>query len=131
MKVNMKILVTGDRHYKKMNIIERELKKFPSSTVIIHGKAPGADTLAGFVAEKLGMKVIPFDAKWHIYGRAAGPKRNQKMLDEGKPDMVLAFHDNIEDSAGTKDMINKGIKAGKKVILIEKGLGREITSEIR
>lgn len=116
----MKVLITGSRHYKRLDIIERELKKFPSDTIIIHGAAPGADTLAGFVAERLGMKVVPFKAEWHIYGKGAGPRRNQKMLNEGRPDMVLAFHDNIEKSRGTKDMIERSKKAGIRVLLIDK-----------
>jgi hypothetical protein len=116
----MRLLVSGDRNWKRMDIIERELKKFPNDTVVIHGMARGADTIAAFVAERLGMKVIPFEAKWHIYGRGAGPIRNQKMLDEGKPDMVLAFHENIKESLGTKDMIERAKKARIKVILIER-----------
>lgn len=116
----MKILVSGDRNWKRMDIIERELKKFPSDTVVIHGAARGVDTIAAFVADRLGMKVIPFDAEWHIYGRGAGPVRNQKMLNEGKPDMVLAFHENIKESLGTKDMIERAKKARIKVILIER-----------
>lgn len=114
----MKILVSGDRNWKRMDIIERELKKFPSDTVIIHGAARGADTIAAFVADRLGMEVIPFKPEWHIYGRGAGPVRNQKMLNEGKPDMVLAFHENIKESLGTKDMIERAKKARIKVILI-------------
>ncbi len=126
----MKIIVCGDRKYKRMDIIENELKKFPLNTTVIHGEASGADLLGAFVADKLGMEVIPYPAKWHIYKRGAGPVRNQQMLDEGKPDLILAFHDNIKDSKGTKNMINKGIRAGKKVILIEKGVEKEIRSEI-
>lgn len=131
----MRVLVSGDRNYRRMDIIERELKKFPGDTIVIHGAASGADTLAGFVAERIGLKVINdgkgFPADWKRYGRAAGPVRNKQMLDEGKPDLILAFHDDIKDSRGTKDMINRGVKARKKVILIEKGVGREITSEIK
>lgn len=130
----MRVLVTGDRNYKRMDIIERELKKFPSDTIIIHGAAPGADTLTGFIAERIGLKVINdgkgFPAEWKRYGKGAGPVRNQQMIDEGKSDLILAFHDDIKDSKGTKNMINKGIKARKKVILIEKGVEKEITSEI-
>ncbi len=117
---DMIVLVTGDRHYKKLHIIERELKKFPPGTIIKHGKAKGADILADFVARRLGFEVIPFPAEWHIYGRGAGPFRNQQMIDEkGKPDLVLAFHDNIAESVGTKDMIERAKKARIKVILIE------------
>lgn len=103
----MRILVCGDRNWRRMDIIERELKKFPPGTVVIHGAAKGADTLGGFVADKLGFKVIPFGAKWHMYGRAAGPIRNQVMIDDGKPELVLAFHENISESIGTKDMVNR------------------------
>lgn len=130
----MRVLVTGDRNWKNMNIIERELRKLPADTLIIHGAAKGADTLGKFVAERIGLKVINdgkgFPADWKRYGRGAGPIRNQQMIDEGRPDLILAFHDDIKDSKGTKNMINKGIKARKKVILIEKGIEREITSEI-
>jgi hypothetical protein len=126
----MKILITGDRNYRNIEVIEKELNKFPSDTVLIHGTARGADSLAASVAKKLGMKVLPFEPKWHIYGRGAGPIRNQQMLDEGKPDLIIAFHDDIKNSLGTKDMINKGIKARKKVILIENGIGRELKSYI-
>jgi hypothetical protein len=103
----MRILVCGDRHWRNMAAIERELKKFPPGTVVIHGGLKGADTLGAFVADKLGFEVIPFDAKWQIYGRGAGPIRNQQMIDEGKPDLVLAFHENISESVGTKDMVNR------------------------
>jgi len=117
----MKVLVTGDRNWNRMDIIERELRKLSKDTIIIHGAARGVDTIAGFVAERLGMKVIPFPAKWHIYGRAAGPIRNQQMIDQGKPDIVLAFHDFLEKSKGTKDMINRARNVGIKVILIKEG----------
>jgi hypothetical protein len=30
--------------------------------------------------------------KWDELGKKAGPLRNQRMLDEGKPDLVVAFH---------------------------------------
>lgn len=125
----MRVLITGDRHWKNMKVIENELKKLPSDTTIIHGDAPGADTIGAFVAERLGLKVKPFPAEWHIYKRGAGPVRNQKMLDEGKPDFILAFHDNIKDSKGTKNMINKGVNAGIKIILIENGI-QDIKSQI-
>lgn len=116
----MKVLVTGDRNWNRMDIIERELRKLSKDTIIIHGTARGADTIAKFVAERLGMVVRPFKPEWHIYGRAAGPIRNQKMLDEGKPDLVLAFHENLDESVGTKDMVTRARKAGLKVILIER-----------
>lgn len=130
----IRVLVCGDRNWKNMGIIERELIKLPADTIIIHGAARGVDTLAKFVAERIGLKIINdgkgFPADWKRYGRGAGPVRNKQMIDEGKPDLILAFHDDIKNSKGTKNMINRGIEAKKKVILIEKGVEREIISEI-
>jgi hypothetical protein len=34
------------------------------------------------------------------------------MLDQGRPDIVLAFHANISQSKGTKDMVERAKKAG-------------------
>jgi hypothetical protein len=120
----MRVLVCGGRNWRDIIAIERELKKLPKDTLIIHGAARGADTLAKFVAEKIGLKVINdgkgFPAQWKIYGKAAGPIRNQQMLDEGKPDLVLAFHENISESRGTKDMVNRARGAGVKVEIFQK-----------
>lgn len=105
-----------------MDIIERELRKLPVDTVVIHGAARGADTLGKFVAERIGLKVINdgkgFPADWKRYGKGAGPIRNQQMLDDGKPDLVLAFHENINESVGTKDMVARARRIGLKVMII-------------
>lgn len=42
------------------------------------------------------------------YGKSAGPIRNQTMLDDGKPDLVLAF----PGGRGTADMVAKAEKHG-------------------
>lgn len=74
------------------------------------------------MAERIGLKVINdgkgFPADWKRYGKAAGPIRNQQMIDEGKPDLVLAFHENINESRGTKDMVARARGIGIKVIII-------------
>jgi hypothetical protein len=115
----MKVLVTGDREWNDPDLIERHLKKLPPDTIIIQGGARGADSLAKGVARKLGFKVKTYPANWRKYGRAAGPIRNREMLEKEDPDLVLAFHDNIEKSKGTKDMMKIAKKAGKTVKLIK------------
>jgi argininosuccinate lyase len=119
----MIVLVTGDRNWKDYNVIYRELSKYPHGTVVFHGAARGADTLADIAAERLGFKSVPFRAEWHIYGRAAGPIRNQEMLarllKEEEPKKVLAFHKNIAESKGTKDMVNRALKVGIDVEIIK------------
>lgn len=85
--------------------------------IVIHGAARGADSMAGRIAKEIGCEVLAFPAHWEhkgcpadckeIEGKIAGNIRNGKMLKEGKPELVLAFHVDIEHSRGTKDMIRR------------------------
>lgn len=68
----------------------------------------GADYWAcrwSYARARPGMR---FDADWRGLGRAAGPIRNQRMIDEGKPDLVVAF----PGGDGTADMKRKARAAG-------------------
>jgi hypothetical protein len=84
---------------------------------VVHGAAKGADTIAGEIAEEMDIVVRTFPADWKKWGKAAGPIRNQEMLMEGKPDMVLAFHNNIDASKGTKHMVQIAERAGIQVLI--------------
>jgi len=107
----MKVLVCGDRNWRDASVIARRLKELPSGSTIIHGAARGADYFGGAEAEFLGFYVRTYPAQWERYGRAAGMRRNQQMLDEEAIDLVLAFHADIEHSKGTKDMVTRARKA--------------------
>lgn len=64
--------------------------------------------------ESMPPVVVPvrvFKADWDKHGKAAGPIRNQQMLDEGKPDLVLAF----AGGKGTDDMCRRARAAGVEV----------------
>ena len=117
----MRLLVCGSRYWKPFDPIKRELKRL-RPTVVIHGGAKGADSLAGIAARELGIMVEVYPAEWEVYGRSAGPIRNRKMLKEGKPDLVLAFHEDIKKSKGTADMMAIAKKAGIKVKLYKEKL---------
>lgn len=114
----MKILCCGDKNWDDITKIEDILRDYPNTTIIIHGNAKGADTLVATIAFLRKISVESFPANWSQYGRAAGPIRNQLMLDEGKPDLVIAFHTNLDTSKGTKDMIKRATKAGIPVRII-------------
>jgi hypothetical protein len=62
-----------------------------------------------------------FPAKWDEYGKAAGPIRNQEMVDS-KPDLVLAFWDGR--SPGTLDAIKRAVLAGIEVNIYPPGWRR-------
>ena len=98
------ILICGSRNWYNRAAIQREMRRFgPLTDTIMHGAASGADTIAGNLGYSMGFNVRAYPAQWEKYGRAAGPIRNQLMLDQG-PDLVLAFHENIDESKGTAHM---------------------------
>jgi hypothetical protein len=108
----MKILVCGDRHWKDFLTIYTVLKEYEhTAEAVIHGAATGADTLAGDAAEALHIPVRSYPAEWDK-GPAAGPIRNRRMLQIEHPDMILAFHNDLENSKGTKDMVGRAKQAG-------------------
>lgn len=109
----MTILCCGDRNWKAGYAIEARLSEYRGKDVtIIHGNAQGADRMSALIAAKLGLSVRSFQAEWEKYGKAAGPIRNRKMLVEGKPDLVIAFHDDIRNSKGTKNMVEQAKRKG-------------------
>lgn len=111
-----RILICGDRNYQDWIKVQEYLDTISRTTIIIHGGAKGADSLAGNLATSLKMKVIKFSADWDKYGKAAGVLRNQQMLDEGHPDLVVYFHKDIENSKGTRDMLKRATDSGIRTI---------------
>lgn len=121
------ILLCGDRNWTDEKLIRTVLNDWlrPKHDTVIHGDARGADKLGAWVARQSGVppnRIIAYRADWKKYGKAAGPIRNQRMLKEGNPDLVLAFHHDIEHSKGTKHMIDIARKAGVSVCLNGKEL---------
>lgn len=111
----MRVLVCGGRDYADRGVVAGALSPYrPSSvldateTILILGGAPGADTLAEEWADVWGVRKRVFLADWNKHGRAAGPLRNQRMLDEGKPNLVVAF----PGGRGTADMCARAEAAG-------------------
>lgn len=107
-----RVLVCGGREFDNWNRLVSAMERngvFPINTVaIIQGGAKGADFLAKTWAKSVGIPVDEYPADWKTHGKAAGGIRNQKMLDEGKPDLVIAF----PGGAGTADMVRRAEKAG-------------------
>lgn len=114
-----RVLVCGSRSWLLEGAIWTRLHKLGrgDGITIIHGAAAGPDSIAEKAALAYGFAVERYPADWYAHGRGAGPRRNQRMLDEGKPDLVIAFHDGT--SRGTADMIRRARKAGVAVEIHE------------
>lgn len=111
----MRVLVCGGRDFDERKVVGRILAGLNSETpisLIISGGAPGADRIAESWANHNRIALAVFPANWRFDGRAAGPIRNQRMIDHGKPDLVVAF----PGGRGTQDMIAKAKAASIKTI---------------
>jgi hypothetical protein len=115
----MRVLICGSRSWSDIHVITAAIKNLPLGSTIIHGACPtGADAIADVVGMMLGYDIERYPANWKQRGRSAGPKRNQQMLDEGKPDYVIAFR-SAGESHGTDDMMKRAEKAGLTVNVVE------------
>ncbi|SRR6056297_68877 len=109
------ILITGGRDYGDIGAVFDCLTYLDSETermVVVHGDAPGADSLAFEVCKEVGIEQVRVPAAWEKFKRGAGPIRNSLMLELIDIDMVLAFPGGV----GTKNMKEQARSAGIPVI---------------
>jgi hypothetical protein len=120
---HIRVLVCGGRDYQDRDRVFSELDNLcgevsfehplgTADVTVIHGACPtGADHFAAewAIVNRVNFKGYPAD--WRSHARAAGPIRNQHMLDDGQPDLVLAF----PGGRGTADMVKRAKRAGIEV----------------
>jgi len=113
----MRVLVCGGREFFDRELLHKILVDFidEKDFNIISGGATGADTLAVKWAQAHNVPFKVFPADWKSDGRAAGPIRNKRMLEEGSPDIVIAF----PGGKGTQNMIRQARNARVKVRVIQ------------
>ena len=106
----LRILVTGSRNWTDWNAIATAIGRAstgwsPSSVTVVHGACPtGADAIADELADRFGFTVERHPADWDRHGRAAGPIRNQEMVNLGA-DVCLALP--LGSSRGTYDCMSR------------------------
>lgn len=118
----LSLAVVGSRSFRDAAVMRAWIKvcmpdELPSNVEIVSGGARGTDALARKYAEDEGITYKEFPAEWEHYGKSAGTIRNQEIIEHAE--VVLAFWDG--NSAGTKDTINKAIRAKKPVIIVPFG----------
>lgn len=125
----IRVLVCGGRNYSDKHAVWQTLygfcddrglwsepdkygNKLPSGLTVIHGGARGADSLADQWAVVNWVPFEEYKADWDTHGKKAGILRNIQMLEEGKPDVVIAF----PGGRGTAHMVSISKNAGVEVI---------------
>lgn len=119
----MRVIFTGTRDAKPsdgLTVWRVATQQVPDchGMTIIHGAAKGVDAIADALAKGIfECEVIAVPADWKTHGRAAGPIRNEAMLVEHQPDLVLAFPSTSHASKGTQDMVLRAKRAGVRTVV--------------
>lgn len=138
---HIKVVVTGGRDYADKASVNQVLGilgleedneyHMPHDISIAHGGAKGADTLADDWAIVNWVPVHVYEAKWDEHGKKAGVLRNIEMLDDFKPDLVVAF----PGGRGTSHCRAEAERRGIPVYLVPRGdnpeIGRAALLELR
>lgn len=107
----MKVLVCGGRNFSKLGLAWRALDQLHaeySFTLVIDGKASGADSIAHKWALHNNIPTEREPADWAKYGRSAGRIRNGLMITKYEPELIVAF----PGGPGTDNMIKQATSAG-------------------
>lgn len=118
----LKVLVCGSRKLTNAWLVGTVLDglnhRRKGQLELIVGRARGADTFAEDWADNHEVPVDPYPVSqrdWDRYGKRAGFLRNKRMLNEGQPDLVVAFfispYDDPNENRGTRNMCTLAEKA--------------------
>lgn len=114
-----RILICGSRDFDDQELFDRVMSHLPPEyfpiEAVMEGGAEGADRMAREWAleyrDYYGFQYLLFRAEWDKYGRSAGPRRNARMIAEGRPTLVIAFYSQ-PTSRGTDNMVQQAQAAG-------------------
>jgi len=100
----MRVIICGSRGIVDPIVVEEAVRESEFEvTQVISGGATGPDSLGAQWALQNGIPVVTVLPDWKTHGKAAGPIRNSKMLEQA--DAVIAIWDG--KSRGTMDTIHK------------------------
>lgn len=105
----MKVIIAGGRDFDDYSqfVVGLDSAGF-DITEVVSGGAAGADRMGEIWADFTKTLLTRFPADWVTHGKAAGPIRNQQMVDYA--DALIAFWDGT--SRGTRDIIQRARKKG-------------------
>lgn len=103
---------------------------YGAGLLVVHGAAPGLDSVAEDLCERMNVDTDPNPADWNRYGPSAGPRRNGEMLKKylASKDchlsLCVGFHNDIMSKTprgnkrGTRDMLDRASNAGVPTLLV-------------
>lgn len=107
----MRLIVGGSAHHAYRDLVSLELAKLNEGrriTVLIHGGLGGVCASAEDWARRAGVHVVRYPPNWVRHGKTAESVRNQFMLEDARPDLVVAF----PGGPHTLDLVRRALQAG-------------------
>ena len=134
-----RVIVTGSRNWDCREIahraISRIIDRWGRDIAIVHGDAAGVDRAFRLAAMSHSVSHEPHPARWDDldapgavirrrrdgseYNANAGPIRNQEMVDLGAK-FAIAVSKDLANSKGTRDCVERLLRAGIPVYLIDR-----------
>ena len=114
----MTVLVCGGRDFVDKLALFAVLDTLHEKTPItrlVHGAATGADSLGAAWALVHRVKAAAYKPQWEAFGKSAGVRRNQEMIDVEPIDLVVA----CPGGRGTADMLRRAKAREIPVMMVE------------
>lgn len=115
-----RVIIAGGRNFINYVMVAERCEYYlqnklkTHNVIILSGHASGADSMGEKFAEDHNLKCELHPANWELYGKAAGPIRNEEMAKVA--DALIAFWDG--KSPGTKSMISLARRKGLQVAVV-------------
>ncbi|WP_071799452.1 DUF2493 domain-containing protein [Natronohydrobacter thiooxidans] len=111
----MRLILAGGRHLDDVALIRRALARAHALrpvTVLIHGGNGALGITAEDWAREMRLHVLRYPANWREFGKRAEAIRNAFMLEDSRPDMLLA----LPGGNDTADLVANALRARLPVI---------------
>lgn len=111
----MRLIIAGGRHLDDVALIRRALARAQAIrpiTVLIHGGSGALGITAEDWAREMRLHVVRYPANWREFGKRAEAIRNAFMLEDSRPDMLLA----LPGGTDTADLVTNAFGARVPVI---------------
>jgi len=108
----MRLLVTGGRHLDDVALIHRALSLIHAQSplsVLIHGGHAFLGVAVEGWARDMRLHVLRYPANWRTFGKRAEAIRNDFMLTDSRPDLVLAFDGGNDTRALVMGALGRGL----------------------
>lgn len=103
-----RLIVAGMRDWSDRRAVFARLDvilRLRPNLILVHGACPtGADAIADRWARRRGVKAERHPANWAVYGKRAGPRRNEAMARLGA-DFCLLFWDGKSRGTGSMNRL--------------------------